>query len=171
MKIKETTLNLTLLSYRNKDLLWTIGLFLASAIAPTVFAHTPQNQWITGTLVNATLFLAAYKLAPINALIVAVLPSSIALMQGLLPLPMVLLIPFIIVSNIILILFFGLLKRNLLWGIITSSLTKFLFLYALTLILAEKLSTPLVYMFQWPQLFTALAGGLLFASIIKLSKK
>jgi hypothetical protein len=144
---------------------------LASVVAPAIFAHTPQNQWITGTLVNAILFLAAHKLAPANALIVAVLPSTVALMRGLLPLPMAFMIPFIIVSNVVLILVFGLLKKHLLWGVFASSLAKFLFLYILTLILAEKLGATLIYMFQWPQLFTALVGGLLFISIINLSKK
>jgi len=144
---------------------------LASVIAPAIFAHTHPNQWITGTLVNAVLFLAAYKLAPVNALLIAVLPSTIALTRGLLPLPMALLIPYIITSNILLILVFGAFKKRLITGVIISSLAKFSFLYILTLIIAEKINLKLISMFQWPQLFTALAGGVVALTVINLFLK
>lgn len=170
-KIKETALNFPLVSYQVKSLTWTIGLIAAAIAAPAIFAHTPQNQWLTGTLVNATLFLAAYKLAPANALLVAFFPSTVALTQGLLPLPMALLIPYIITSNIILMLVFGRFKKRPLFGVIVSSLAKFSFLYVLTLIIAERLNFQLISMLQWPQLFTALAGGMLAITLIKIFTK
>ena len=157
-------------TYKIKDLTWTIGFIIAAIIFPALLAHTPQNQWVTGTIVNAILFLAVWRVGIINAALVAALPSSIALLRGLLPAPMAVLIPYIIVSNIILIAAFYLFKKYSLAGIISASIAKFLFLFAITSYLI-KISEPLVIMMHWPQLFTALAGGLIAIGIIKIHVK
>jgi len=167
-KIKETVLSLTLINYQIKDIATTIGLIALSIVAPAIFAHTPQNQWLTGIIVNATLFLAAYKLAPTNALFVAVLPSTVALMRGLLPLPMAFLIPYIIIANVLLIIIFGVMKKSLFAGIVFSSIVKFSFLYFISSLALEKFPIVLLTMLQWPQLFTALAGGLVAMTVIKI---
>ena len=155
-------------AYQTKDLFWTIAFIFSAVVAPALLAHTPQNQWITGTIVNALIFLAVWRVGVVNAVLVAILPSSIALMRGLLPAPMAFLIPWIILSNIILIAIFYALKKYPFAGIISASLAKFIFLFAITSFFI-KLSAPLVFMMQWPQLVTALAGGLIAVGIIKLS--
>ena len=66
-------------TYQAKDIAWTFGFILAAVIFPALLAHTPQNQWITGTIVNAILFLAVWRVGLVNAAFVAALPSSIAL--------------------------------------------------------------------------------------------
>lgn len=156
-------------AYKTKDALWTIGFVLAAVIFPALLAHTPHNQWITGTIVNAILFLAVWRLGIVNAILVAALPSSIALSRGLLSAPMAGLIPYIILSNIILIAVFYAIKKYPLLGIISASLAKFLFLFVITSLLI-KVAGPLLIMMQWPQLFTALAGGLIAVVIMKYQK-
>jgi len=160
----------TLIGVKTSDLLWTAGLTLLAIITPAIFAHTPHNQWLVGTLVNATLFGAAYRLAFGNAFLVAALPSSIALYRGLLPPFLATLIPFIIFSNLLLIVTFRFLRKKMLVGVVTASLVKFVFLYSVTLItvnfLASQAPQKLIVMLQWPQLITALAGGLLASGTI-----
>jgi hypothetical protein len=151
--------NYSLVSYQIKDIAWTFAFTLAAAAAPAIFAHTPANQWITGTIVNAILFLAVWRTGIANSLLVAALPSSIALVRGLLPAPMAVLIPYIILSNIILIAVFYTTKKHPLSGVFLASSAKFLFLFALTSYFL-KIDTPLLAMMHWPQLATALAGGL-----------
>lgn len=165
----------TAIKVDTKSLAWTGGLIIASIAAPALLAHTPGNQWITGTIVNAILFLAALKISPVNALLVAALPSSIALSRGLLPAPMAMLIPYIIFSNFLLILvfqtFLKIKSNQLVVGAILASIVKFSFLFGITLFFASKLNSTLIMMFQWPQLATALAGGLVAVGAFSLVQK
>jgi len=153
-------------TYKTKDVFWTIGFVFAAVLFPALLAHTPANQWITGTIVNAILFLAVWRTGAVNAIFVAFLPSSIALLRGLLPAPMAALIPYIILSNIILVAVFYALKKHPLTGVAAASAAKFLFLFAISSFLI-KTAGPLLFMMQWPQLFTALAGGLVAVGVIK----
>jgi hypothetical protein len=166
-KITSSVNSTSFVGLKIADLIWTGALLVAAVLAPAFLAHTPGNQWITGTLVNLTLFVASYKTPLLNAFLVGALPSSIALMRGLLPAPMALLIPYIISSNLILIATFASFKKAPLLGIIIASLTKFLFLYGVVLFLAHSLNNNLIFMFSWPQLATALAGGFMFLGILK----
>lgn len=158
------------IGYKTTDLSWTIGLTTAIIIVPAILAHTPANQIVTGTIVNALLFMAAYRLPLFNAFLIAILPSSVALLRGLLPAPMVLLIPYIILSNTILVSVFSFMKKTPRLGVFTASLLKFGFLYSITLVLTQQLNSPLIAMFQWPQLITALLGGVVFLSFKKVFK-
>src|SRR4030042_2354869 len=156
-------------TYQAKDIAWTFTFTLAAIVFPRLLAHTPQNQWVTGTIVNAILFLAVWRVGFVNAALVSALPSSIALLRGLLPAPMAVLIPYVILSNIILVAVFYALKKYPLAGIITASFGKFLFLFAITSYFI-KVASPLLVMMHWPQLFTALAGGLIAVGIIHIQK-
>jgi hypothetical protein len=157
-------------TYQAKDLSWTIGLLAAAVIFPALLAHTPQNQWVTGTIVNAILFIAVSRVGIVNAAAIAALPSSVALMRGLLPAPMAVLIPYIILANIIMIAAFYFFSNYKILGIISASILKFAFLFAITSFFI-KIAAPLIIMMQWPQLFTALAGGLIAIGTIKLMQK
>jgi hypothetical protein len=167
---KTTAMTFPIAAYQTKNLLWTIGFIAAAVIVPALLAHTPQNQWITGTIVNAIIFLAVWRIGIVNAALVAILPSSVALIRGLLPAPMAVLIPYIILSNIVLIAIFYALKKYPLAGIISASLAKFLFLFAISTYFI-KIAGSLLVMMQWPQLVTALAGGLIAVGIIKITKR
>ncbi len=164
-------------AYAAKDLVWTLGFTLAAIIFPALLAHTPANQWITGTIVNALLFLAVWRVGIVNAIFVAALPSSIALLRGLLPAPMAVLIPYIILANILMIAVFFLLSRTWKFGfqvkiipVVSASIAKFLFLFTITSYFV-KVASPLLAMMHWPQLFTALAGGLIAVGIMKVAHK
>ena len=170
MKTKIAIRSFPIIGYGTKDLVWTVSLTLAAIIAPALLAHTPHNQWITGTIVNALLFIAAWKLGIANSLFVAAMPSSIALLRGLLPAPMAFLVPFIIISNLLLIIVFSSLRKNIALGIFISSLTKFIFLFGISSYFAIKLAAPLIVMMQWPQLITALAGGFVAYGAINILK-
>lgn len=163
---RTATMTFPIAAYQTKDLLWTIGLLIAAVIVPALLAHTPHNQWITGIIVNAILFLAVWRLGIVNAMLVAALPSSIALVRGLLPAPIAIMIPWIIISNFILILAFYSAKKYPLAGIISASVLKFLFLFAISTYFI-KITSPLLIMMHWPQLFTALAGGLIAVCFMK----
>lgn len=164
-------------TYEAKDIAWTITFIIAAVIFPALLAHTPQNQWITGTIVNAILFLAVWRVGFVNAALVAALPSSIALMRGLLPAPMAVLIPYIILANIIMIAVFYFAQKtnlearlpSLVFAVSFAAFLKFAFLFAVTSYFL-KVASPLLVMMHWPQLFTALAGGLIAVGIIKLYK-
>lgn len=160
-----------LIGVGSKELIWTLGLTAVAIITPAILAHAPQNQWLTGSIVNAVLFLAAWKVPLGNAFFVAAMPSSVALMRGLLPAPMALLLPYIIFSNFLLIITYAAFKKTPLLGVVGASLAKFAFLYATTMFLSGALVGKLLVMFQWPQLITALAGGLIFLSITSIGKK
>jgi len=180
------TLNAKVISYADnfigikiKDLAWTGGLLSAIILAPAILAHTPTHQWITGTIVNMILFIGAYRLKFFNVAFIAIFPSSIALMQGLLPAPLVILIPYIITANLLLIITFqtslrifpAIFKKNyLLSGIVLSCLVKFIFLSIIMSFVFIPLDSPFAFMLTWPQLFTALAGGLISIPLINRFK-
>jgi hypothetical protein len=167
---KTAAITFPVATYQVKDIAWTIGLLVAAIIFPALLAHSPQNQWLTGTIVNSILFIAVWRVGIVNAAVIAALPSTIALERGLLPAPMAALIPYIILANIIMVAIFYFLSNKTLLGIISASVLKFAFLFALTAFFI-KVTTPLAVMMQWPQLFTALAGGLVAIGTIKLLQK
>lgn len=142
-----------------------------ATVAP-LFHYQP----VTGPVVNATLFIAAATLAPQNAILVGLIPSMIALSTGLLPAVLAPMIPFIMLSNTILIMMFNALKKKNYWlNIAIGSTIKFLFLFTtssivINLLLKKEIAQQVALMMSWPQLLTALAGGIIAYPIIKLIK-
>jgi hypothetical protein len=172
MEAKTKTFEKTkLVSIGKSDVAWTIGLTLIAIISPALLAHTPNNQWITGTIVNTTLFLASWRLGVANAIFVGSIPSTIALLRGLLAAPMAPLIPYIIISNAILAIVFSLAKKKPFVGVILASIAKSAFLFSIIMLVAPKVPAQLAHMLQLPQLITAMAGGLIAISIISATKK
>lgn len=169
MDIQEKTLTWAKVDW--KSITWFVGLMVIATVLPT-FIH---NQFVTGPIVNATLFLGAYYLGNGNAILIALVPSVAALSSGLLPLPLAPMVPFIMISNAILIITFNKFRE---WHFgaasILASLAKYVFLY-LTAILIIKAIMPnnlaakaALVMMAWPQLVTALAGALIAFGIIKI---
>ena len=133
-----------------------ITLLLIVFLAPFI-----GNQFITGTIVNAVLILSFFLLGYKSAILLCFLPSAISFSLGFMPLAIML--PFIMIGNVILVSAFKLIKNY--WialfsgGIVKASL---LFLTASIFV-----SNPVVLsMMSWPQLLTAISGGLL-AYLIK----
>ncbi len=144
----------------------------AATLAPLI-----GNQFITGTIVNSCLLLAAATLGIRAALLIGILPSTIALATGLLPAVLAPMIPFIILGNTILVMVFDYLKRTNYWlGAVTGAVLKFGFLYAMIsivsdLIINKNIVSNVAYMMSWPQLVTALAGSFAAFGILYLKDK
>jgi hypothetical protein len=135
-----------------------------------------HQQMITGPIVNATLFVSTLLLGAEAGIVVGLIPSVIALSAGLLPSILAPMIPFIMIGNTILILTFDALKNKNYWlAVVTSSFLKFIFLYAtssvvVNLLLKKDIAQQVVMMMSWPQLVTAIAGGILAYLFLKNHK-
>ncbi|NIA02471.1 MAG: iron hydrogenase, partial [Nitrospirae bacterium] len=120
---------------------------------------------------------AAATLGAQAAILVGLIPSIIALSSGLLPPVLAPMIPFIMLSNAILIMTYTHLKKRNYWlNIAIAGTIKFLFLLAtssvvINLLLQKEIADTVALMMSWPQLVTALAGGIIAFPIIKLMKK
>ncbi|MBD3328581.1 hypothetical protein GF340_04725 [Candidatus Peregrinibacteria bacterium] len=154
-----------------KAIIFSILFVLAFTIP--AFIH---SQWITGPLVNAILIFAVLTVGPAEAILLGMMPSIAALSVGLLPLPMAPMIPFIMFGNAILIMLIHWLKKtNFALALFSGATLKFLLLWGsvsfiISNLVPAQLSANLSVMMSWPQLFTALAGGLIAYSIVKIFK-
>jgi len=153
-----------------KTIFWFIGLMAIASILPQ-FIH---NQFITGPIINATLFLAAFYLETGAAVLVGIVPSVAALSSGLLPALLAPMVPFIMIANAILILTFNKLKSiHFGSGAIAASMVKYLFLYLSANLIINTLMPhnlavkAAAIMMSWPQLVTSLAGAVIAFGIIK----
>lgn len=158
-KIKSIALNLIKEKISAKSIVFIL-LLIAAILAPFL-----RVQLVTGSIVNATLFIATFVLGLEAGILISFLPSLVSAVVGLLPLPLLPMIPYIIIGNIILVFLFWVLKsKNFLVGVITGSFIKFLFLllsssYIVSFLLHKSLPLPIISMMAWPQLVTALIGG------------
>ena len=149
-------------------------LFLTSLVTIAPLFHF---QPITGLIVNAIFFITVSLLGIKYALLIGLIPSLIALLTGLLPVILVPMIPFIMLSNIILIITFFCLKNKNYWlGIIAASVLKFIFLFTtssvvINLLLKKEIATKVAEMMSWPQLLTALGGGVIAYIFLNSLKK
>lgn len=156
---------------RTAVITFVVLLGIASA-APLI-----RNQFITGPIVNATLLIAVALLGMRDGLLIGLIPSSTALAVGLLPPVLAPMIPFIIVGNAILVVTFGYLRSKNYWlGLVSGSVLKFAFLFGtssivINLLLDQKVATSVAVMMSWPQLVTALAGGLLAYGFLRGTKR
>ncbi len=170
MKLKSLSKALSL----KKTKLFVFAFFLTVSIVLPAFIHA---QWITGPIINASLLLATILIGPMEAVLLGLMPSTVALSTGLLPFPLAPMVPFIMIGNAILIISFHYLKgQNYALRLGISALLKFAFLhYAVVLVMSKFLENPLVsklmIMMSWPQFFTAVIGGIIIYPIIKSLKK
>ncbi len=161
----------------NKKAVLAMVYFATLVGVATVTPMIGHIQPITGPLVNATLFLGAILLGPSTAVLVGLVPSLIALSVGTLPAILAPMVPFIMVSNAILIITFAYLRKSSFWGaVIMASLLKFAFLLAtssvvINLLLKKEVAAKVATMMSWPQLVTALAGGFIAYTILKGVKR
>jgi hypothetical protein len=143
-------------------------------------------QSITGPLVNALLILAVETAGLGTALIVGILTPMTALLHGVLPLPLMVMIPFIALGNAMLTSVYNALRgRSRLLALVAGATAKLVLLSVAVTWLAERplsllvggaaqkvlLPPSLVQMMLWPQLVTALAGGLLALGALRLGAR
>ncbi len=157
-----------------KARLLIFALFLALLILLPALIHL---QWVTGPTVNAILFIATVILGPMQAVLLGLMPSTIALSAGLLPFALAPMVPFIMISNVFLVLiFYYLYKKNYFFALGVSAFVKFAFLHQtvtwiMSRYLEDKLVKTLSIMMSWPQFFTAIIGGLVAYAFLKQIKK
>jgi len=165
--------NITSTLVIRREAILTFMVLLGIAIA----APLVKQQYITGTIVNATLLIGTAWLGVREGLLIGLIPSSIALATGMLNPALAPMLPFIILSNAILVLTFSYLSKFNYWlGAVSAALLKFGFLYGTSsivtgLLLDERLAPSVANMMSWPQLVTALAGGIVAFGTIKLLKR
>jgi hypothetical protein len=172
LEIKATTL--TNASSQTKVWAQSLALITVIGILP-FFIHL---QWITGPLVNAALIVILFLFGRKTAMIAAFVPSIMALSGGLLPIALAPLVPFIIVSNIILILVIERLTKNKSYSLaaISGAVAKFIFLALsakIVVMLLQKaaLIKVLSTLFGVTQLYSALLGGLIALVVLKWMKR
>ena len=143
--------------------------YLTLFFATILFAPLIGNQIITGTIVNATLFVAVAVVGLRAGFVLSIIPSMVAVATGLLPIILAPIIPYIIISNMILVTVFDKIENKVL-GILLASLSKFAFLFIISHFVITFLldSNFLSIMFSWTQFFTAIMGGCLAYIILDL---
>lgn len=137
-------------------------------LAIVFFAPFVGNQFITGTIVNASLIISYFVLGLGGSILLCFLPSVISLALGFMSLPIM--IPFIVMGNIILILSFRVFNNYWL-GLFFGALLKFSFLFLIAnFIIKFFVSSPVLVkigaMMSWPQFVTACLGGIIAYFIV-----
>jgi hypothetical protein len=154
-----------------KEALLTLIVLIGLAVAAPIFF---KQQLITGTIVNATLIIGASLLGARDGLLIGLIPSSVALATGLLSPALAPMIPFIIVGNAVLVIAFSYLKNVNFWlGLVVGALLKFVFLCGMSsiivgLLINKQLAPTVAQMMNWPQLATAIAGGIVAFGALRL---
>jgi len=160
-----------------------IAKFLGLAGVATLLPFFIHLQWITGPIINAILILILFLVGIRSALVVCLIPSSIALASGLLPAILAPVVPFIMIGNVILVLGVDWLYnhfKNEVWGywlgVIVGASFKFIFLFASVnfiakLLIKQELAVKVAQMMSWPQLATAITGGMIAWVVLKWLKR
>ncbi len=151
--------------------------FIILLATATLLPAVIHLQHITGPIVNTVLFISAALLGVEYAVLIGLLPSLVALSTGLLPAVLAPMVPFIMVSNTILIITFAYFWKKDFWsGMIAASILKFIFLFSASslvtnLLLKKEVAAKVTAMLSWPQLLTAITGGLIAYGFLKWIKK
>jgi len=179
MQAYETTLT------ANRPLTKVFGLLGSVALALAIQSFG-WSQAVTGVLINALLLTTATWLGLPQAIILGMVTPLGAALRGVLPLPMVVMIPFIALGNAVLVsVYTALSGRNRAWGLVAGAVAKFAVLFGsvtllqfapLTLTVGTTANTvaipaALATMMSWPQLATALGGGLLVQGVALLNNR
>ncbi|MBD3247680.1 hypothetical protein GF382_00120 [Candidatus Falkowbacteria bacterium] len=160
-----------------------IARFLLLAGVASILPFYIHIQWLTGPIVNAILIIVLFLIGVRSALVVCLIPSLMALSGGLLPAILAPVVPYIMISNVIFVLSVEFFYKNMksdvkgYWtGVFTGALSKFLFLFASVniisrLLIKKELAVKVAQMMSWPQLATAVAGGVLAFMFLKWIKR
>lgn len=171
----------------NRHTLWITrtGVFLALLIVLQAATTSLGNTLVTGSVVNMLLVLSVMLLGLSSGTVIAVLSPVLAKLLGIGPLWS--LIPFIIAGNLSLILVWHFAGRKAAGGDkevlcavwLGAAAAKFSVLYLgivkfavpFLLKMPEKQAAVVSAMFSYPQLATALAGGLAAAGMLPVLRR
>lgn len=135
----------------------------------------PNSNFIVGPLVNTCLLVATAFAGVWSGIIISVISPFTSLINNHAPVAAALLpfAPFVAAGNAVFVLSYYLLrKKSAIAGIGIGAVLKFGFLYAAITFFLQIFSFPkfakaLIFLFGWPQLVTALIGGILGLIVIK----
>ncbi len=135
----------------------------------------PNSSFIVGPLVNACLLVSTALTGVWSGIIISVASPYASLINNHAPVAAALLpfAPFVALGNAVYVLSYYLLrKKSAVAGICIGSILKFAFLFSAINIFLSVLNFPkfakvLTLLFGWPQLFTALLGGMIALAVIK----
>ncbi|MBD3383702.1 ECF transporter S component [candidate division KSB1 bacterium] len=167
----------------NSRFMATLALLTAATIA---FEMLGLPQPITGPVVNMMLFLTTLLLNSTAGVLLGCITPLMALLRGQLPPPLLPMVPFIMLANAGLVLVFRIVRRsvtmrqryktNYILAVVLASAIKFVILYSAVEILlpafiGKSLPRPFVLAMSFPQLITAITGGVLAFLIYRVIKK
>lgn len=153
----------------------TAVLLAVVVVVQMVGRSLPNSNFIVGPLVNMCLLIATMTAGVGGGIAIAILSPFTSLLNNNAPIAAALLpfAPVIAAANVIFILtFYFLYNKNKYAGVICASVLKFGFLFLLIRVFLNMFDFPkftekLIALFSWPQLLTALIGGLVALPIIK----
>lgn len=157
--------------------------FIALAGVALILPFLIHLQWISGPIINAILILILFLVGIRSAMVVALVPSLMALSSGLLPAVLAPAVPFIMISNAIFVLSVDRIYdwskntvRGYWLGVLAGAFLKFAFLYVSVswitkLLLKQNLAVKVAEMMSWPQFITAVLGGMIAWIILKWLKR
>lgn len=137
----------------------------------------PNSNFIVGPLVNACLIISAGLVGLFSGTVISVLAPYGAILTGAtLPLPLA---PFVALGNFVLVLAFYIFRKKKVAGIIAGSIAKFAVIYGSLLyiipffkLLPQNKAMALAgAAFGWPQLVTALIGGIIAIPVVHRLEK
>lgn len=140
----------------------------------------PNSNFVVGPLVNAALIVSVMVTGiPGGAIISIAAPYFAALTSNTPMTPFILVFsPYIAAGNFILILFVYLFKnKSYIYGLISGAILKFAVLYGGVNLMMNIRNVPapqqkvLTFMFGWPQLATAIGGGIIAYFVVNALKK
>lgn len=157
--------------------------FLGFAGVATALPMLIHLQWLTGPIVNAILIIVLFVVGIRSAMVLCLVPSLMALSGGLLPAVLAPIVPFIMISNTILVLtidwFYNSFKdqQKGYWiGLFVGATLKFLFLFFSVniigkLLIKQELVAKVAQLMSWPQMATAVTGGFIAWVVLKWLKR
>jgi len=163
----------------SKTMAWFLGLSTTAMSVPLIVHLQP----FSGPIINAVLILILFIVGIRSALVVALIPSLMALAGGLLPAILAPAVPFIMISNVIFIItidwFYNTIvdpQRGYWTGVLIGAGLKFAFLLASTsivsgLLLKQELAPKVAQIMSWPQFATAVVGGAIAWMVLRWLKK
>ncbi|MFA6393260.1 MAG: ECF transporter S component [Patescibacteria group bacterium] len=153
--------------------------FLILGSIATFLPFFIHAQFLTGPIVNAILIITLFLVGIRSAITLALIPSLMALSGGLLPAVLAPVVPFIMISNCLLIFTMEYLYKkfeqgkNGFWlSLVAGAGLKWIFLLSTTgliskLLLKQELAVKVAQMMSWPQFATAIIGGIIAYGILK----
>ncbi|WIV11763.1 ECF transporter S component [Proteiniborus sp. MB09-C3] len=136
-----------------------------------VFQFVKMGQLVTGSGINAVLIIAAQICGLPWAMAIGFITPFMAVVLGVQPPAMIIVVPFIIAGNILYGTIYSLLKRrSKIIGVIAAAFIKFGLLYSAVNFFLT-VNPPIKAALSFPQLLTALIGGSIALVVLQVLER